>query len=128
MNALFLRPCRQSFGAQCVGEYLVSLAESNNPSRVIGAFDAFYWVVGEPPANLFARRKIFLLEACVAEIRPYARKRILSLLTEFGRIRIHERLYPETHSELVARAQGLYDEMISRTNDVEDAVKPSEGS
>ena len=114
LNRWLISPCVQFFGVERVREYLVTLAESADASTVLGAIDAMYWTEqwNEATSDLFERRKLFLLEACVSgRTRTYARNRILSFVTS------NWRHFPESHRELVTRAQTLYDQMIGRANE-----------
>ena len=85
------------------------LAESADPRRVVGAFDAMYWTCRGPEEDeLFERRKSFLLEACFAETNTYVRERILALLAGHGGTRpLDASTFPEIPSDLVLRAQAL---------------------
>lgn len=115
MNALFIRPCTNAFGAGPVKEYLVRLAGSDDPRRVVGATDAMYWTGhGAEGGDLFERRSVFLLEACFSsETSTYVRNRILARLAHHGRT-LDPSVVPDNHKELVARAQVLWDELTKR--------------
>lgn len=118
LNALLIRPCVQCFGAQRVRAYLVSLGESADPRRVVGADDAMYWTgPGAEQRDLLERRKSFLLEACFSEISTYVRERILALLTHHGTQPLDESHFPASQRELVGRAQALWDEMIRKADE-----------
>jgi hypothetical protein len=123
LNALLIKPCVQSCGALRVNEYLIALvADSADARRVVGADDATYWTGHSHRAvanTLFERRKLFLLEACFSGISTYVRHRILALLTGHGTRTLDASLVPESHRELVTRAQALWDdwdEVIGRGN------------
>jgi hypothetical protein len=118
LNALLIKPCVQSFGAQRVKEYLVSLADSADPRRVVGATDAMYWTGHKAEgADLFERRKLFLLEACFSGTSTYVRDRILARLMRGGTQTMDESLFPESHRQWVARAQALWDEILCRARE-----------
>lgn len=117
LNSLLIRPCVRSFGAQRVNESLVSLAESADARRVVGALDAMYWTGCPESGALFERRKSFLLEACFSETSTYVRERILALLTGHGSRTLDASHFPASHTELVGRAQALWDEVIRKADE-----------
>jgi hypothetical protein len=124
LNRWLIRPCVQFFGVERVREYLVTLAESADASTVLGAIDAMYWTEteqgNEATYNLFERRKLFLLEECIAgRVSSYARHKILLLVTS------NSRRFPESHRELVVRAQALWDEHMKRVETTGVAGEPS---
>ena len=117
-NALFIRPCTKSFSAERVHQYLVRLASSDDPRRVVGAIDAMYWTGYQASSDdLFERRKVFLLEACLSKTSTYVRNRILALLTQHGTQTLDPSLFPESHRQRVAQAQILWDELILKINE-----------
>jgi hypothetical protein len=77
-----------------------------------------YWAGYGPEGHEpFERRKLFLLEACFSETSTYVRNRILALLTRHGTQPLDASLFPESHRELVAQAQALWDAIIARASE-----------
>jgi hypothetical protein len=112
LNKFFIRPCIQSFGAERVKAYLVALAESADPRRVVGAIHAMYWTDQAAEAHdVLERRKVFLLEACFSTTSTYVRNEIVGTLGSMD-----PSLFPATHRELVTRAQVLYEELSRPLN------------
>jgi len=104
----FVAPCSRVFGSGRVIEYLVSVAEGSlNPEAVLGALEAMY--PSKDAQQILERRKTFLLEAFVADdASKYFRGRIPVWL------RFDPREFPETHTELVARAREIEARQNSR--------------
>jgi hypothetical protein len=117
LNSRLICPCVHSLGEQRVRDLLLTLGESADPRRVVGAIDAAYWTGQSPESQgLLERRKLFLLEACLSETSEYARYRILRYLTTDG-VTVDPSLFPESHRELAVRAQALCDERARMANE-----------